>query len=74
MRAVAMPGGVYDLGGLKVATLEGKAVLANGTLAGSLLTLNNAIINNMKFTKFPIWEAVRMVSLNPAKRLGLDED
>ncbi len=71
IRAIDMPEGEYDLGGLRVATHAGKATLADGTLAGSLLTLNIAIMNTVRFTNTPIWEAVNMASLIPAKRLGV---
>jgi N-acetylglucosamine-6-phosphate deacetylase len=72
IRAVGLPDGESELGGLKVWTKDGKATLEDGTLAGSLLTLNRAVINAVRFADIPIWEAVQMASLNPAKRLGLD--
>ena len=72
IQAVAMPEGEYELGGLKIYTREGKAMLSDGTLAGSLLTLNHSVINAMRFADIPIWEAVKMASLNPAERLGID--
>lgn len=72
--AVHMPEGTYELGGLMVHTLDGKATLADGTLAGSLLTLNKAVMNTVRFVNIPIWQAVRMASLNPATRLGLEAD
>jgi N-acetylglucosamine-6-phosphate deacetylase len=74
MSAVDMPDGEYDLGGLKVTTHGGKAMLDDGTLAGSVLTLNRAVMNSVNFAKLPIWQAVAMASLNPAKRLGLDAE
>ncbi|GAA5344066.1 N-acetylglucosamine-6-phosphate deacetylase [Planifilum fimeticola] len=74
IRAVGMPDGEYELGGLPVFAREGKAVLADGSLAGSLLTLDQAVRNMVKFTGMPLWKAVRMASLVPARRLGLDGD
>ena len=74
IRAVGMPDGEYELGGLPVFAREGKVVLADGSLAGSLLTLDQAVRNMVKFTGMPLWKAVRMASLVPARRLGLDGD
>ena len=74
IRAVGMPDGEYELGGLPVFAREGKVVLADGSLAGSLLTLDRAVRNMVEFTGMPLWKAVRMASLVPARRLGLDGD
>lgn len=72
--AVGMPNGIYDLGGLEVRCEDGAARLNDGTLAGSLLTLNKAVINMMSYVEVSIWEAVSMASLNPARLLGLDRE
>lgn len=45
-----------------------------GHLAGSRLTLDNAIRNVMRHTGYGLCHAVRMASLNPAKLLGLDDE
>ncbi len=72
MRAVGMPEGDYELGGLKVTAREGKVTLTDGRLAGSLLTLDQAVRNMIQFTGIPLWQAVRMASLTPAQSLGID--
>ncbi|QKI83103.1 N-acetylglucosamine-6-phosphate deacetylase [Kroppenstedtia eburnea] len=74
MRAVGQPEGFYDLGGLKVRAEGGKATLEDGSLAGSLLTLDRAVHNTARYAGVPLWKAVRMASLAPARRLGLDRD
>lgn len=52
--------------------LKGKeARLEDGTLAGSVLKLNEAIKNFMDFTGTSFINAVRMASENPAKNLGI---
>ena len=43
MRAGCMKCGTYDLGGRSVEVYEGKAVLDDGTLAGSVLKMNDAL-------------------------------
>ncbi|WP_248930303.1 N-acetylglucosamine-6-phosphate deacetylase [Paenibacillus hamazuiensis] len=72
-RAGGMPNGVYDLGGQSVQVEDGKATLPDGTLAGSLLTLNRAIKNMVESAFVPLEQAVSMASLAPAAVLGIDD-
>jgi N-acetylglucosamine-6-phosphate deacetylase len=46
----------------------------HGNLTGSAVTMNVALRRLMQFTGLPVQEAVRWVSLNPAKALGLDRE
>jgi N-acetylglucosamine-6-phosphate deacetylase len=73
IRASCMKDGNYDLGGQGVQVREGKARLANGSLAGSLLTLNVALKNFIEATDVPIHQAIKLVSLNPARVIGIDD-
>lgn len=41
--------------------------MADGTIAGSVLTLDVAMRNYADATGLPLWEAVRLVSANPAR-------
>ncbi len=55
-------------------TLSGnKAVMEDGTIAGSTLTLNKAIKNMYDTTGAKLTEAVRMATVNPAKVIKLDK-
>jgi N-acetylglucosamine-6-phosphate deacetylase len=78
MSATGMPEGEYDLGGLAVAVANGRALLASDlkrgveTLAGSVLTLDQAIANVRSFTGCTLEQALGMVTRNPARMLGLD--
>jgi N-acetylglucosamine-6-phosphate deacetylase len=54
----------------KVYYKDKKATLADGTLAGSTLTLNYAVKNIVENTGTKLTEAVRMASLNGSKVLG----
>lgn len=47
-------------------------MLENGTIAGSTLKLNQGFFNFITQTGLPIEEAIRFVTENPAKYLGLD--
>ncbi len=71
MEAKGMPAGNYQLGGQKVAVGNGRALLANGKLAGSVLKFNQAFKNMIRFTGCSISEAVQMSSANQAEEFKL---
>ena len=73
MRACGLPDGVSELGGQTVYVKEGASRLADGTLAGSIVTLNSAMANFRKNTGATVPEVVRMVTENQAQELGLFE-
>lgn len=73
MRATGLADGVYDLGGQQVFVKNGEAKLADGTIAGSTLTMNRAVFNSVKHLGVTIAEAVSMASHNPAKLFGLSD-
>lgn len=72
MRAGCMKDGIWELGGQKVIVKDGVARLEDGTLAGSILTLNKALSNMIDKTNLKINEAVNLISINPAKSIGID--
>jgi N-acetylglucosamine-6-phosphate deacetylase len=71
MRAKCLKNGIYDLGGQDVAVADGKALLADGTLAGSILKMNDSIKNILAAADISLLEAVQMASVNPAKQLNV---
>ncbi|MFC0187767.1 N-acetylglucosamine-6-phosphate deacetylase [Fictibacillus aquaticus] len=71
MRAKCLGEGMYTLGGQDVTVRDGTAVLKDGTLAGSVLKMNDAVKNMRQFTSCSIEEIVKMTSENPAKELGI---
>ena len=71
MRAKNLGDVESELGGQKVYVKNGEARLANGTLAGSVLRLNDAIKNAVNVCKMPFIQAIDCVSANPAKNLRL---
>ena len=73
MRAGSMKDGIWELGGQSVVVENNSARLSDGTLAGSILTLNTAVLNIMKYTDLKIYEAVALASLNPAKLINMDD-
>ncbi len=75
MRATCMKSGIYDLGGQEVQVKDNKAILIKeGTLAGSTLTLNVAVKNIIKNSKFNLISAIKMVTENPAKVIGVNTE
>lgn len=71
MRAKCLKNGSYDLGGQEVSVAEGKALLADGTLAGSILKMKDSLKNMMEFTGISLEEAVKLASENPARQLKI---
>lgn len=73
MRAKCLKNGQYDLGGQEVTVKNGKAVLEDGTLAGSILKLGHALKNIISYTGCSLEDAIEMASVNPAKQLNIYE-
>ncbi len=73
MRAGLMEAGNWELGGQEVVVANNSARLSDGTLAGSVLTLNNAVLNILTYTDLEIYEAVALASLNPARLINIDK-
>lgn len=70
MEAAGMPDGEYALGGQPVIVKDGQARLKNGTLAGSVLTMKQALYNLIhRFGIAPV-DAVRMCTATPAEGIG----
>ena len=70
MSAAGMPDGEYQLGGFPVQVKDGRAT-ARGVLAGSVLTLDRALANFVRFTGATIAQGLRLLSTNPAAMVGL---
>ena len=73
MSATGMPDGEYHLGGFSVQVANGRA-MARGVLAGSVLTLDRALMNFMRYTGAPLDQALRPLTVNPAAMTGLESD
>lgn len=72
-RAGGMPDGEYTLGGQKIIVNGIECLLEDGTIAGSVLKLHNAVKNVRDNTNMPFWKVVAAASLNPAKAIGVDD-
>ena len=73
IRATGLKEGTYDLGGQEVIVTEGQARLKDGTLAGSVLTMDKAVKNMVNKIGIQLPKAIQMASFNPAKSIGIDD-
>ena len=70
--ATGMPDGVYRLGSFEVQVRDGRCE-AHGKLAGSVLAMDRAISNVMKFARLTFQDSIRLATLNPACALGIED-
>lgn len=70
MRAACLKHGKYDLGGQEVTVKDNSARLSDGTLAGSVLKLNQGVKNAYENSELSLFECVKLASLNPATVIG----
>ena len=71
LRCAGMPDGDYELGGQPIVVKNHKATLLDGTLAGSSISLLDAVRNVVSFG-LPLAGAVYAASTAPALAAGLD--
>lgn len=69
-RAGGLPDGTYTLGGQPIYVKGIECRLEDGTIAGSVLKLNESVNNMWKHTDLPLYEVVKMATLTPAKEIG----
>ena len=70
--ATGMPDGRYQLGPIEVDVKDGKCT-SNGSLAGSVLTMDRAVRNVTQFSNWTLRDAVQAATLNPARAVGLSD-
>ena len=70
--ATGMPDGRYRLGTFEVEVKNGRC-LADGKLAGSVLTMDRAVRNVMHFAHWDLQQAIRLATLNPARVAGFTD-
>ena len=72
VRAAGMKDGEYSLAGLPVFVKDGKALLSDGTIAGSTVTLYDCVRNAISFG-IPPESSFKMASYTPACACGIEE-
>ena len=70
MRATGMENGTYELGGQEVTVKDRKAVLKDGTLAGSATNLYGCMCKAIEFG-IPLEQAIMAATANPARSIGI---
>ena len=73
MRAKCLQAGNYELGGQPVKVTEDRAVLENGTLAGSILKMYEGAQQMLRLQEVSLRNVIEMTSVNPAKQLRVFE-
>ena len=73
MAATGMPDGNYKLGELAVQVDHGRC-MSGGALAGSVLTMNQAVRNFAMFTGAGLEVCAQLAARNPAGLMGLDAE
>lgn len=74
VRVSGLGDGMFDVEDTQVCVQGEKAVLSeSNTLAGGVISLNKAMKNVAEWCDLSVPEVVRMVTLNPARILGLEE-
>jgi N-acetylglucosamine-6-phosphate deacetylase len=73
VRATGLPDGAYTVGDQPAFSMDGAIRLADGTLAGSVLTLDRALHNLQAATGRPLAELWPAASRNAAMAIGVDD-
>ncbi|HET9123561.1 MAG TPA: amidohydrolase family protein, partial [Solirubrobacteraceae bacterium] len=74
IEAAGVGDGTFDLGGLAVHVQDGEARLASTqSLAGSTLTMDQALRRAVQESGLPIEEAAAAAATNPARVLGMED-
>jgi N-acetylglucosamine-6-phosphate deacetylase len=70
--ATGLGDGEYEFGGFEIKVSGGLAQKADGTIAGSTLTLLKGLKNWVEITGMPLEKALRAATINPARAIGID--
>ena len=73
MAALGMPPGSFKLGDYSVTVDQSVARLPDGTLAGSILSMDAAVRNLIRYTGCSLAQAAACAAENPARLLGLQD-
>ena len=73
MRATGMDDGEYTLGGQEVTVKDALAILADGTIAGSVTNLYECMKKAVAIG-IPTESAIKAATINPARSIGVDRE
>jgi len=74
MPGAGLPDGTFNLLGRDVCVSKGKALLPDGTLAGSTATMDICVRKMVHLVGTSLPDVIRMASLNPAAVIGVQND
>jgi N-acetylglucosamine-6-phosphate deacetylase len=74
IRAAGLPEGAAELGGQSVTVRDGACRLADGTLAGSIVTMDLALRNFLRAADWSLAHGWPVSSRSAARSLGLDDE
>lgn len=66
LAGAGMPGTTFDFAGQPAEVIRGAARLADGTITGSVLTMDQALRNVLHMTEISLQQAIGTLTLNPA--------
>ena len=66
LAAAGVPEATFDFAGQPAKVIRGAARLSDGTITGSVLTMDQALRNLLQMTEVSLQQAVGMLTLNPA--------
>jgi N-acetylglucosamine-6-phosphate deacetylase len=72
VRPAGLPDGDYPIDERVIHVRQGVARLTDGTLAGSVLTMERGLVNFAAAVSMPAEQLWRVTSLNPARAIGLE--
>lgn len=72
IEAAGLTDGMYDLGGQSVTVTNGIARIATGNLAGSTLTMDQAVRNLLNWTDLTLNQVIQMATSVPATAMHID--
>jgi N-acetylglucosamine-6-phosphate deacetylase len=73
LAAAGVPDAIFEFAGQEARVICGAARLSDGTLTGSVLTMEQALRNVLQFTKVSLQQAVGMLTFNPARAARVAE-
>ena len=72
-RYIGMPEGEYEFNGERFIIEDSLCKLADGTICGSILTMNIGVRNLRDYGHIPMYQAARIGSLNAAESAGVED-
>ena len=66
-------GGRYKVGGREIIVTKKSSRFLDGSIAGSVLTMDSAVRNMVELVGVSLRDAVKMATINPAKRIGVSD-